>query len=286
VLCNDRVIVSPVPGTTRDSVDIPFAVGSGPTARRYVLTDTAGIRAVAKVDRPVEQFSILRAERSIERADVAVLVLDAVQGPTAQDKKIAALIREHEKGCVIAINKWDLAGETTQRQYGPALLRAVPFMTYCPVVFLSAKTGLNIRRCVEAVDHVASQTRATLPTGVLNRALADAMERVGPPSVGGRRFKVFYATQVGVAPLRLRVFVNEPGLVTPAYRDYLIRTLREKFGLEGAPLLLLFTARSRSERDHVKSVDVDPPAPGAKANTKARHDRERHPRQRRKFRHR
>jgi GTP-binding protein len=283
VLRSDRMIVSPVPGTTRDSIDIPFTIGGGPAARHYVLTDTAGIRPAAKVAQPVEQFSILRAERSIERADVAVLVLDAVQGPTAQDKKIAALIRRHEKGCVIAVNKWDLAAATTQRAYGPALLRAVPFMAHCPVVFLSAKTGFNIRRCIEAVDHVATQTRATLPTGVLNRAITDAVERVAPPSVGGRRLKIFYATQVGVAPLRLRVFVNEPDLVTPAYRDYLIRTLREKFGIEGAFVVLVFTARPRGEKRHAPALDGSS-APRATPAPARRRRRSQRPRVRREFR--
>jgi GTP-binding protein len=248
VLRSDRVIVSPVPGTTRDSIDIPFSIGAGALARHYILTDTAGIRPVQKVGTSVETFSVMRAEQSIERADVVVLVLDAVQGPTAQDKKIASLILEHERGCVLVVNKWDLAEGTTQTKYAPALYRAVPFMRHCPVVFVSAKTGYNIRGSVEAVDNVASQTRATLPTGVLNRAILDAAARVSPPSVSGRWLKIFYATQVGTAPVRVRMFVNDPKLVSPAYRDYLIRCLREKFGLEGAPVRLLFMARPRKER--------------------------------------
>ncbi len=201
-----------------------------------------------KVDSAVERFSRFRAEGSITRADVVVLVLDAVQGPTAQDKKIASLVMKHRKGCVVLVNKWDVASEeTTQRQYGPELLRAMPFLEYCPVVFASARTGYNVKRSVEAIDHVAAQVSTMLPTGVLNRALMDAYNRVHPPVVKGRPLKLFYATQVGVEPIRIRVFVNNPRKVTAAYKQYLVKSLRRKFGLEGAPVVLEFRARPRSK---------------------------------------
>lgn len=240
LLRNDRVIVSDVPGTTRDSIDIPFVVGKGNQARHYVLIDTAGMRRAGKVKSSVERFSLFRAEKSISNADVVVLMLDAVQGPTAQDKKIASLILKRGKGCLILVNKWDIAGETTQRQYGPAIFRAMPFMGHCPIMFMSAKTGYNIRRTVEAIDHVAAQVRVVLPTGILNRTILDAYERVHPPTIKGKRLKLFYATQVGCKPVRIRLFVNDPKRVRPAYRDYLIKTLRQKFGLEGAPVVLQF----------------------------------------------
>jgi len=245
LLRSERVIVSDVPGTTRDSIDIPFAVGQGSQARHYVLADTAGIRRSGKIDSAVERFGRLRAEKSIRQADVVVLVLDALQGPTAQDKKIAALIGRHRKGALLLVNKWDLAGAVTQRQYGPALRNAMPFMGHCPVVFVSAKSGYNIRRSVEAIDLVAAQIRTGLPTGLLNRALLDAAKRVGPPSAGGKALKLFYATQVGVEPPRVRIFVNHPRRVSPAYEQYLVGSLRAAFGLEGAPLVLEFRARRR-----------------------------------------
>jgi GTP-binding protein len=247
LLRSDRVIVSQVAGTTRDSIDIPFIVGQGPQARHYVLTDTAGLRQLRRVDSPVENFSVQRAEESVARSDVVLLIMDAVQGPTAQDKKIAALIQEHKKGCVLVVNKWDMTENTgvTQRQYGPALQKAMPFMTYCPLVFVSAKTGYNIRRGVEMADLVATQIQMNIPTGVLNRTLLDSFERVHPPAIGGKRLKMFYATQTGTAPVRVRLFVNYPTCLTPAYRDFLIRTLREKFGLEGAPICLDFKERPR-----------------------------------------
>ena len=242
----DRVIVSEVPGTTRDSIDVPFTVGKGPQARHYLLIDTAGMRHMRKIDSSVERFGHFRAERSIRRADIVVLVLDATSGPTAQDKKIAAMVQENKKGCIVLVNKWDLE-ETTQRQYGPELQKAMPFMGYCPVVFASAKTGYNIRRSVEGIDHVAAQISAGIPTGILNRTIIDAYERVHPPAVKGRNLKILYATQVGCEPIRIRLFVNDPRRVSQAYRAYLIRILREKFGLEGAPVLLQFTGRKRKD---------------------------------------
>jgi GTP-binding protein len=243
LLRQERVIVSETPGTTRDSVSVPFTVGRGEQARHYLLVDTAGLRRAAKVVSAVERFGQFRAEESIGRADVAVLVLDAAQGPSAQDKRIGALIADRRRGCVVLVNKWDLAHGLTQREYGEAVVREMPFLRHCPLVFASSMTGYNIRRTVEAIDHVAAQVQADLPTGVLNRALVDAYRQVAPPASGGKPLKIFYATQVGKAPLRIRVFVNDPRRVVPAYRDYLVRIVRERFGLEGAPVLLDFRAR-------------------------------------------
>ena len=246
LLRNDRVIVSEAPGTTRDSIDVPFSVGEGVQARHYVLTDTAGLRRQGKVKSAVEKFSHIRAAGAIRAADVVILLLDALSGPTAQDKKIASLVQGENKGCLVLVNKWDLAGETTQRQYAPALSKALPFMRHCPLVFVSAKTGYNIRRSIEVIDHVAAQVQAEIPTGILNRTIRDAVDRTHPPSVKGKPLRVLYATQVGIRPLRLRLFVNNPALVRPSYSDYLVRIVRERFGLEGAPVVLQF--RSRREQ--------------------------------------
>ncbi|MBT3192840.1 MAG: ribosome biogenesis GTPase Der [Verrucomicrobia bacterium] len=244
LLRNDRVIVSNIPGTTRDSVDVPFVVGKGAQARHYVLVDTAGMRRSGKVDSTVERFSLMRAEKSIEDANVVVHVMDAEQGPTAYDKKIASLISKHERGCIVLVNKWDLAeGQVTQTQYGPALVKTMPFMGHCPVLFASAQSGYNIRRTIEAIDYVAGQVAVELPTGILNRTIQDAYEQVRPPSIKGKRLKLFYATQVGTDPIRLRIFVNDPKIIRPAYRVYLIKSLRKRFGLEGAPVVLQFRAR-------------------------------------------
>ncbi len=246
LLRSDRVIVSDVPGTTRDSIDVPFTVGQGPQARHYVLVDTAGMRRVGKIDNSVERFSRFRSEKSIKEADVVVLLTDASTDPTAMDKKIARSILDAGKGCVVIVNKWDLA-RTTQRQFAPEVKRIMPFMGYCPLVFASAETGYNIRRTVEAIDHVAAQVSTDIPTGVLNRVIEGAYAKVAPPSVKGKRIKFYYATQVSHSPIVIRIFCNDPKRIVPAYRAYLIRQLRSHFGLEGAPILLQFRGRKRAE---------------------------------------
>ena len=247
LLRNDRVIAADLPGTTRDSVDIPFSVGTGPHARHYVLVDTAGIRRRGKIDTTLEKFSYFRAEESIRRSNICVLVIDASAGPTAQDKKIAALIATHNRGAVVLVNKWDLAA-STQRQYLPALVKEMPFLSHCPIVMVSAADGFNIRKTIDVIDSVAAQIKAQLPTGVLNRAVLDAYERIHPPTARGKILKIFYCTQVGCEPVRIRFFVNYPKNVPPNYRAYLVNMLRERFGLEGAPVVLEFRERTRKPR--------------------------------------
>jgi GTP-binding protein len=248
LLHDDRVIVSNVPGTTRDSVEVPFVIGKGSQVRHYRLIDTAGIRRLGKVDSVVERFSLFRTDESIERADVVVLMLDAAEGPTSQDKKIARKVLDQLRGCLLLVNKWDLAMEekVTQKKYGEALRKELPFLGFVPIVFASATTGFNVRRCIDAMDYVAGQVQTQLTTGVLNRLLHDAFDRVQPPMVGARRLKLYYATQVGVKPIRINLYVNHRKYVSPQYQQYLIRSLRTAFGLEGAPVQLRF--RSSHER--------------------------------------
>lgn len=246
----DRVIVSEVAGTTRDSIDVPFTIGSGAQARHYTLVDTAGMRNRHRVDSAVERFSLFRAEQSVKDADVVVLVLDPELGPTMQDKHIASLIQKNKKGCVLLMNKWDLAQEKgmTETRTEPVLRKVMPFMTYVPLVFMSAKTGYNVRKSIEVIDEVAAQTRLKLPTGMLNRTLTEATRRVVAPAKGRKRLTIYYAVQLGVAPVMIRVFVNDPKLATKPYTDFLVRSLRERFGLEGAPVEILYRARTRPER--------------------------------------
>ncbi|MBU4199323.1 MAG: ribosome biogenesis GTPase Der [Verrucomicrobia bacterium] len=243
VLRSDRVIVSAQPGTTRDSINIPFIIGRDALARHYILTDTAGIRRAGKIPGPVDRLGVVRAEQSIGRADVVGLVLDAAQGPTAQDKTIAALIMESRKGCVLVVNKWDLAGTVSEARYQAALRRAMPFCDFMPVVLVSAKNGSNIRRLVETIDGVALHLQTILPTGVLNRVILDTCEKVQPPLVQGRRLRIFYATQATSRPMVVLLFVNDPRRMVPAYHTYLIRRLRLAFGLEGVPVTLQLRAR-------------------------------------------
>jgi len=235
-------MVADQPGTTRDVVDIPFSIGEGPEARHYVLMDTAGLRKPSKSASAADRLSQFRAGDGVARADVVVLLVDASAGPTADDKRVGGLIMEKKKGCVVLVSKWDLAG-MSEREFREELSRGLPFMRHCPVVIASVKTGRGIRESVSVIDHVAAQTRLTLTTGLLSRALLDAWRRIKPRAVAGRRLHVFYSVQVGVAPITVRVFVNDPKLVDDSYRSYLVKALRGKFGLEGAPVLLQFRPR-------------------------------------------
>ncbi|MBN1669770.1 MAG: ribosome biogenesis GTPase Der [Kiritimatiellae bacterium] len=246
VLNSERLIVSEQPGTTRDSVDIPFRIGRGAQARHYLLTDTPGLVRARRVKSSLEHFSLARAERSIRAADVVVFVLDAQQGPNAHDKKIAACILRWNKGCVLLVNKWDLAGKTTQRAYRAALARTFPWLDFVPVVFVSAHTGYNVRQSIETVERVAGRLRTQIPTAPLNRALAEACAARLPPEVKGRRLKIYYATQAGVGPIRILLFVNDPRRLTPVYQRYLTRRFHEAFELEGAPIVL--QARAKREK--------------------------------------
>lgn len=170
----ERLIVSKIPGTTRDSINVPFTVGKGKGERHYVFIDTAGVRRPGKVKDVVEKFSVMRTENSIKRASIVVLVMDASEGPKTRDKKIAGLIDKYNKGCVILVNKWDLAdGITTQRKYGEALVEVVPFFRHAPIIFASAHSGFNIRRTLDAIDFVASQVDKEISTGLLNRTILD-----------------------------------------------------------------------------------------------------------------
>lgn len=255
LLNSDRVIVSDIPGTTRDSIEIPFTIGSGPHARHYILIDTAGVNRRNRKSGAVEHYSNMRAEESIENADVVVLLMDATEGPKLQDKKLAAKIMEANKGCILAVNKWDIAEESetvTQTKYEPALRKEMPFLDFAPLLFLSAKSGYNIRKSVELIDYISDQVQLKLSTGVLNRVLQDAVQKNPPPSVNGRPLKIYYATQAGVKPVRVKLFVNNTLRATSGYKRYLDHQIRAAFGLEGAPLELKFVPRPRPDLEEKK----------------------------------
>ncbi|HEY5653051.1 MAG TPA: ribosome biogenesis GTPase Der [Pontiella sp.] len=252
LLKDERVIVSDVPGTTRDSIEIPFTIGKGEGARHYQLIDTAGIQKDTRSKGAVDWFSNLRTDKAIERADVVIMMLDAETGPTSRDKKVAAKIIDAQKGCILLCNKWDLAEEAeqevTQTKYLPALREALPFMGFAPVLFVSAKSGYNIKRSIEAIDYVAAQTRTEITTGVLNRVIEKAVEKYPPPVAKGKRLKVFYATQSGTNPIYFKIFVNNPDYARSNWLKYLQNQLREAFGLEGAPIYIKLVARSRPKK--------------------------------------
>jgi len=261
----ERVIVSEIAGTTRDSIDIPFTIGAGNQARHYTLVDTAGMRHKHSIDNAVERFSLFRAEESIKQADVVILIMDPQLGPTVQDKHIASMIQQEHKACVLMINKWDIAVEKGMDEKATAktLRQIVPFMSYCPLLLVSAKTGYNIRKSIEVIDAVAAQTQVQLPTGILNRMLVEATHRVVAPAHCGKRLRVYYAVQVRTAPMTIRMFVNDPKLATKQYTDFMIRSLRERFGLEGAPVVIFYRARSRPD-----DVENKFPTPDEKTTSK------------------
>ena len=245
LLGEDRAIVSDIPGTTRDAIDTRLAWGRS----EIVLIDTAGIKQRGKVASgpAAEKYSTLRALKAIGRADVAILVIDAVEGLTGQDAHVAGYVIEEGKGLVVAINKWDLVAEKTDKtfeQYVEWIRHEVPFLDFAPVISVSAKTGQRVARVLEAAVDIWGERRRRISTGELNRVLASASERQLPPVVKGRRPKIFYATQAAVAPPTFVFFANDAGSVHFSYRRYLENRLRDTFGFAGTPLRLVFRDRS------------------------------------------
>jgi len=260
---SERVVVSPVPGTTRDAVDVPFDVETEGVRQHYVLIDTAGMRKTRRVDDSIEFFSVKRAEESIARSDIVVLVLDAESGILEQDKKVADRIVENRKACIVVVNKWDLFEDevratreeeiarrvrgrgrdepkamTTLAEFGDWVQEKLFFLDYAPVIFTSAKSGFNLDRLLEAVRYVAAQLQQRIPTALLNRTLQQAVERRQPISAVGHRLKFFYATQVRQAPPTFLLFVNRDETFSEQYKKYLAGELRRAFGYEGCPIVL------------------------------------------------
>jgi GTP-binding protein len=254
LLKGDRVIVSDIPGTTRDSIEIPFTIGSGPQARHYLLIDTAGVNRRNRRSGAIEHYSNMRAEESIDNADIVILLMDASEGPKLQDKKLAAKIMEAKKGCVLMVNKWDLTEETdvTQTKYEPALRKEMPFLNFAPLIFTSAASGYNVKRSIDIIDYVAASVETKLTTGLLNRVIHDAIAKNPPPIVKGRPLKVYYATQSGSKPIYIKLFVNNTLRATDTYKRYLIGQLRKAFGLEGAPIELKLVPRPRPDLEEKK----------------------------------
>jgi GTP-binding protein len=245
LLGEERAIVSEVPGTTRDAIDTPLQWGRS----EIVLIDTAGVRRRGKVANgpDAERFSTLRSLRAVSRADVAILVIDAVEGLTAQDAHIAGYVVEEGKGLLIVVNKWDLLTEKNDRtfdQYVDWIRREAPFLDFAPVISISAKTGQRVDRVLETAIDIWGERRTRVSTGELNRLVVDAAERQAAPAVKGRRPKVFYATQVAVAPPTFVFFAREAGAIHFSYRRYLENRLREAFGFDGTPIRLVFRERS------------------------------------------
>ena len=245
ILGEKRVIVSDVAGTTRDAVDSEFENQYG----KYLLIDTAGIRRKSKVEERVERFSVMRAQLAIERADVCLIMIDARDGVTDQDTKIAGLAHEAGKASIVIVNKWDLVEKETgtMEKMRKDIMRDLSFMSYAPILFISALTGQRTERIFELINFANDQTNMRITTGMLNDVLTDAQMRMQPPTDKGRRLKIYYMTQTGVRPPSFVVFCNRRDLFHFSYQRYLENQIRAVFGLEGTPIRMVIRQKGDTE---------------------------------------
>lgn len=245
ILGRERVIVSDTPGTTRDAIDTPFNYDG----RHYVLIDTAGVRRKSRVKEAVEYYSVIRSLRAIERADIALLLLDAAEGIAEQDRKLAGYTDQAGRGLIIGVNKWDLTKERQQarREWLEEISRAFAFAPYAEVTFLSALTGSRVQSLFPLFDRVRQELYRRVPTSLLNELVIDALAVNPPPSHKGKRLKIYYASQVAVKPPSFVFFVNNPQFMHFSYRRYLENRLREAFDFSGVPLRLKIRARREKE---------------------------------------
>ena len=245
ILGQQRTIVSNVAGTTRDAIDSRFENEKG----KYVFIDTAGMRKKSKVDEAIEKYSVLRAQMAIERSDVCLILIDATEGVTEQDTKVAGLAHEAGKASIIVVNKWDKVEKDgkTMDKMRQDIRRDLAYMTYAPILFISALTGQRVDRLFDLINYVNDQAATRITTGMLNNVLEDAQTRVQPPTDKGRRLKIYYVTQTGVKPPHFVFFCNDARLFHFSYQRYLENQLRSTFGLEGTPIRI--TIRQKGDKE-------------------------------------
>lgn len=246
ILGEERVIVSDVPGTTRDAIDTHFFLDG----TKFTLIDTAGMRKKSKIDEPVERYSVIRSLRAIDRADVVLMLIEAPVGVTEQDKKIAGYAHDSGKGCVIVVNKWDIFPNKHDRstnRFTDELRERLGFLQYAPVVYISALTGQRVERVTELVKFVAEQQSMRIQTSILNELIRDAVAVNPPPSKKGKSAKIFFVTQAEICPPRFIIFVNEPELLHFSYVRFIENRLRESFGFEGTPIR--FSVRKHNQKE-------------------------------------
>ena len=243
ILGEERVIVSDIPGTTRDAVDTPFEHNG----QKYVIIDTAGIRRKSKISESLERYSVIRALSAIRRCDVALVVVDATEELTEQDVKIAGLVHEEGKGSVIVMNKWDLVEKDTytMNEYRKRIMNELSFMTYAPSIFISAKTGQRVDKVLELVQYVYNQSCIRVSTGVLNDCIADAVAITEPPSDRGKKLRIYYGTQVSIKPPTFVLFVNDEDLFHYSYLRYMENYFRKTFGLDGTPIRIIVRQKTK-----------------------------------------
>ena len=245
ILGEERVIVSNVAGTTRDAIDSRFTNSKG----SFVFIDTAGMRKKSKIEEDIEKYSVLRATMAIDRADVCLIMIDATEGVTEQDTKVAGMAHEAGKASIVVVNKWDLVekDDKTMARMTEEIRRDLAYMTYAPILFISAKTGQRVDKLFDMIDYVVNQAAFRVTTGMLNTVLADAQTRVQPPTDKGRRLKIYYMTQVGVKPPHFVVFCNDRRLFHFSYQRYLENCIRSTFRLEGTPIILSIREKGDKE---------------------------------------
>lgn len=245
ILGEERVIVSNIAGTTRDAIDSSFENEFG----KYVFIDTAGIRRKSKVEEAIEKFSVMRTLLAIERSDVCLMMIDATEGVTDQDAKIAGEAHEAGKGIILVINKWDAVEKDTYtiEQFKKDVYNKLSYLTYAPILFISAKTGQRVNKLYETINQVASQNALRVTTGMLNQVLNEAIAIVQPPTDKGKRLKIYYMTQATTKPPTFVVFVNSKELFHFSYERYLINQLRKEFGLIGTPIRMIIRQKGEKE---------------------------------------
>ena len=257
LLDEERCVVSPIAGTTRDSIDVAIEVEGTP----MTLIDTAGIRRKAKEYEVVDKFAAVRTERAIERADVCVLVIDAERGITVQEKRIASSIEAEGKGCILLFNKWDLVKGFRMEHCLKSFEIDTPFLLHCPALFVSGKTGRNLDKLFSTVKAVHQEQNRRISTGQLNKFVEKAIQKYHPPMLDGKRLRIFYLAQVAVQPPRFVLFVNKPDLMVESYKKYLINQFREAYGFLGAPVQFFLKGRQASKEDkpqEAEELDIGP----------------------------
>lgn len=257
LLDEERCIVSPIPGTTRDSIDVPFMHED----TLYNLIDTAGIRRKQAEHEVVDKFAAIRTERAIERADICLLMLDAQQGMTREEKKIANMIEESGKGCILLFNKWDLVKGFRMEHCLKGVEDEVPFLKHCPKLFISAKTGRNLDKIFETVVQVYQDSQKRITTHQLNKFVGGCLQKNHPPMINGKRLRIYYMAQVGIQPPKFVLFVNYPNLMVESYKKYLYNQFRETYAFLGMPLRIFLKGKERKDKEErLRGANGDMPS--------------------------
>ncbi|WP_343095019.1 ribosome biogenesis GTPase Der [Clostridioides difficile] len=243
ILGEERVIVSPIAGTTRDAIDTYFEKNG----QKFLLIDTAGLRRKSKIYETIEKYSVIRAMSAVDRADVVLIVIDALEGVTEQDTKVAGIAHDEGKGCIFVINKWDLIEKDnkTMSNYTKDIKEKFPFMMYAPIVFVSAKTNQRMNKILDTVEYVSNEHSKRISTSALNEVIGEAVMLNQPPSDKGRRLKIYYGTQTDIRPPKITLFINDKDLTHFSYQRYLENKIRENFGFEGTSIKFKYRQKNK-----------------------------------------